>query len=44
MYLIYELLMNSRLYGRFGMDYNIDDTLILDNSELYGYVDKYRFI
>jgi hypothetical protein len=40
MYLISKLLMNS-LYGRFGMDYRLLTHNIIDNDELYEYVENY---
>jgi hypothetical protein len=40
MYLISKLLMNS-LYGRFGMDYRMDEHIIIDNDQLYNIIDNY---
>jgi hypothetical protein len=40
MYLISKLLMNN-LYGRFDMDYKLLSHNIIDNEELYDYIDHY---
>jgi len=40
MYLISKLLLNS-LYGRFGMNYKFYDHSIINNNELYDFIDNY---
>ena len=38
MYTISKLLLNS-LYGRFGMDYQLEESIIINNDELYKMID-----
>jgi hypothetical protein len=40
MYLISKLLMNS-LYGRFGMNELLNNNIIIDDNDIYNYIDKY---
>jgi hypothetical protein len=43
LYLISKLLMNS-LYGRFGMDVNLSNNIILSNSEIKNFIDDYTIV
>jgi hypothetical protein len=40
MYLVSKLLMNS-LYGRFGMDNKFYDNIIIEDNQLYEFIEKY---